>query len=414
MWSRSYRYNGRTVTPIANSDTNAGRERAIIHVDMDAFFAAVEQHDQPQYIYRPLIVGGTGNRGVVAAASYEVRKFGVFSAMPMSRARRLCPQAVVLPVRMSRYREVSAEVFRVFHETTPEVEGLSLDEAFLDVSASLALLGSIETIGSALRKAILVRTGLHASVGMAHNKFLAKLASDAGKPRGFVHVPRDGVRSFLDPMPVSRMWGIGKQTLPKIQKLGILTIGQLRKADPVVLRKALGNRTEHFLSLARGEDEREVVASRPDKSLSREVTFDRDISKRGELLAELQRQVESVTGRLRARGLVARTIQIKVRDRRFRTATRSRSLAAPTGSTEVVFKQARVLLDTWLQQNLNTPVRLLGVGVTGLEEPDGQGVEYDTPAQKAIDKTVDEIKRRYGDDKATHALALRGKKGNKK
>lgn len=379
---------------------------------MDAFFAAVEQHDQPQYKNQPLIVGGTGGRGVVAAASYEVRKFGVFSAMPMSRARSLCPQAVVMPVRMSRYREVSSEVFRIFREVTPEVEGLSLDEAFLDVTASLALFGSIETIGSTLRTKILKRTGLHASVGMAHNKFLAKLASDAGKPKGFVHVPRDGVRAFLDPMPVSRMWGIGKKTLPKIQKLGILTIGQLRKADPTVLSRVLGPRNGHFLALARGEDEREVVASRPDKSLSREVTFDRDISKPRALLAELQRQAESVTGRLRSRGLVARTIQIKVRDHRFRTATRSRSLAAPTASTEVVFKQARDLLQKWLQEHLNTPVRLLGVGVSGLEEPDGRGIEYDTVAQKALDKTLDEIKRRYGDDKATRALAL--KTGDKK
>ena len=401
------------MTPIANQDTDKDRERAIIHVDMDAFYASVEQYDHPQYRNQPLVVGGIGGRGVVAAASYEVRKYGVFSAMPMSRARRLCPNAVVLPVRMSRYRQVSAEVFKIFREVTPEVEGLSLDEAFLDVTASLALLGSIETIGATVRAEILSRTGLHASVGMAHNKYLAKLASDAGKPKGFVHVPRDGVCLFLDPMPVKRIWGIGKQTLPKIQKLGILTIGQLRKADPMMLNQALGKRTGHFQALARGEDEREVVASRPDKSLSREVTFDQDISKPRELLAELQRQAESVTGRLRSEGLVARTIQIKVRDHRFRTVTRSRSLAAPTASTEVVFKQARVLLQTWLQQHLNTPVRLLGIGLTGLEEPDERGIEYDTAAQKALDKTLDEIKRRYGEDKATRTLALgTGKKSD--
>ncbi len=387
-----------------------GCERAIIHVDMDAFYASVEQHDHPQYKNRPVMVGGTGGRGVVAAASYEVRKYGVYSAMPMTRARKLCPEAVVLPVRMSRYREVSAEVFRIFREATPDVEGLSLDEAFLDVSASLALLGSIETIGANVRAEILRRTGLHASVGMAHNKYLAKLASDAGKPRGFVHVPRDGVRSFLDPMPVSRIWGIGKQTLPKIQKLGILTIAQLRKADPAVLSQVFGKRTGHFLALARGDDEREVVASRADKSLSREVTFDQDISEPRELLAELQRQVESVTGRLRSQGYVARTIQVKIRDWRFRTATRSRSLVAPTASTEVVYKQARVLLQKWLQEHLNTPVRLLGVGVSGLEEPDERGINYDTTAQKVLDKTLDEIKRRYGDNKATHALALRRNK----
>ena len=395
------------MTPIATSNTPGYQERAIIHVDMDAFFASVEQHDHPEYRNQPVMVGGTGGRGVVAAASYEVREYGVFSAMPMSRARSLCPHGVVLPVRMARYREVSDEVFRIFRETTPEVEGLSLDEAFMDVTASLALFGSIETIGADIRAKILERTGLHASVGMAHNKYLAKLASDAGKPKGFVHVPIDGVRAFLDPMPVSRVWGIGKKTLPKIHKLGILTIGQLRKADPVLLSSVFGKRTGHYQALARGEDEREVVTTRPDKSLSREVTFERDILKPRDLMSELQRQTESVTGRLRAQGLVARTIRIKVRDRRFRTITRSRSLVAPTASTDVVFKQARALLKTWLQEHLNTPVRLLGVGVAGLEEPDARGIDYDTSAQKALDKTLDEIKRRYGEDKATHALALR-------
>lgn len=379
---------------------------------MDAFYASVEQYDHPEYKNRPVIVGGTGGRGVVAAASYEIRKFGVFSAMPMSRARRLCPHAIVLPVRMSRYREVSAEVFKIFRESTPEVEGLSLDEAFLDVSGSLALFGSIETIGASIREKILSRTGLHASVGMAHNKYLAKLASDAGKPRGFVHVPRDGVRLFLDPMPVSCMWGIGKQTLPKLKKLGVLTIGQLRKTDPIELRRVLGNRAGHFISLAKGEDEREVIAARPDKSLSREVTFDKDIVKPRELYSELQRQVESVAGRLRAEGLLARTIQIKIRDARFRTVTRSRSLAVPTASTQLVFKQARQLLEKWLQEHLNTPVRLLGVGVSGLEKPDERGIDYDSPEQKVLDSTLDEIKRRYGENKLTHARAMRtDKKG---
>ena len=394
------------MTQTANPDQSSDQQRAIIHVDMDAFYASVEQYDQPQYRNKPVIVGGTGARGVVAAASYEVRKYGVFSAMPIGRARRLCPEAIILPVRMSRYQEVSAEVFRVFRQVTPEVEGLSIDEAFLDVTASLSLLGSIETIGAHLRAEILSRTGLNASVGMAHNKFLAKLASDVSKPRGFVHVPRDGVRAFLDPMPVSRIWGIGKKTLPKIQKLGILTIGQLRKADPALLKGSLGNQAHHFQSLARGEDARKLEASNADKSLSREVTFDQDITGERELKAELQRQVESVAGRLRSEGLLARTIQVKIRDSRFRTATRSRSLVVPTASTEIIFKQSRALLQTWLEQHQNTPVRLLGVGVKGLEEPDARGIDYDSAAQKALDKTIDEIKRRFGDNKATHALAL--------
>ncbi len=387
--------------------------RAIIHVDMDAFFASVEQLDNPQYRHLPVIVGGSANRGVVAAASYEVRKYGVFSAMPIAQALRRCPQAVILPVRMDRYREVSARVFRIFREITPEVEGLSLDEAFLDVTGSLALFGSIEKIGENIRKRILEETGLQASVGMAHNKYLAKLASDAGKPRGFVHVPADGVRAFLDPMPVKRIWGIGKQTLPKIQQLGILTIGQLRKADPVVLAQVLGKRTAHFIALARGEDERKVIAGRADKSMSREVTFDTDIVKSRELFSELQRQVESVTRRLRSQGLLARTIQVKIRDSRFRTVTRSRSLATPTSSTDLVFKQARQLLQSWLEDHLNTPVRLLGVGVSGLESPDARGISYDLQSQKALDRTLDEIKQKYGEDKAMRALALRMEKKNR-
>jgi len=380
---------------------------------MDAFYASVEQHDQPQYKNQPLIVGGTGARGVVAAASYEVRKYGVFSAMPMARARRLCPQAIILPVRMSRYREISAEVFRVFHQVTPQVEGLSLDEAFLDVTASLALFGSIESMGAEIRSQILAKTGLNASVGMSHNKFLAKLASDIGKPHGFVHVPINKTRSFLDPIPIKRMWGMGKKTLPKVHKLGILTFGQFRKADPAVLSGVLGKRTGHFLALARGEDEREVVANAADKSISREITFSKDMTRPRQLEAELQRQVESVTGRLRSRKLRARTVQVKIRDHRFKTAIRSRSLAAPTTSTDVVFKQAQSLLRAWLQEHLNTPVRLLGVGLSGLEESDAGGAEADTQRQKAVDQTLDEINRRYGESKATRALAMKAGKQSK-
>lgn len=374
---------------------------------MDAFYASVEQLDQPRYKGLPVIVGGTGARGVVAAASYEVRKFGVFSAMPITRAKRLCPQAIILPVRMSRYREISATVFEVFHELTPVVEGLSLDEAFMDVTGSLSLFGSIETMGAFLRSEITRRTGLNASVGMAHNKYLAKLASDIAKPRGFVHVPVGGVRAFLDPMPIKRIWGFGKKTLPKVQKMGILTIGQLRKADPALLSSVLGKQTAHYQALARGEDEREVMAACAEKSISREVTFDKDILNTRDMLAELQRQAESVCGRMRAQGLLARTVQIKVRDQRFRTVTRRRSLAAPTSSTEVVYKLARDLLQAWLAGHMNTPIRLLGVGLSGLEKRDPREAVFETAQQNALDQTMDEIKRRFGDSKATRALALK-------
>ncbi|MGD8681690.1 MAG: DNA polymerase IV, partial [Lysobacterales bacterium] len=342
-------------------------DRAIIHVDMDAFYAAVECLDDPSLVGKLVIVGGLGPRGVVATASYEARRFGVHSAMPMGRARRLCPQAHYLRPRMDRYREKSAEVFAIFRDFTPVLEGLSLDEAFLDVTSSLKLFGGPLEIARGIRQRIRDETGLTASVGVAHNKFLAKLASDARKPDGLVFVAPDEVRGFLDPMPVGRLWGIGRQTEPRLKALGILTIGQLRRTDASALRPVLGNRTEHFQRLARGEDEREVNAERADKSISREVTFDRDVLDRDTLLAELQSQAESVARRLRSQGLVARTVVVKIRDARFRTVTRSRSLRACSGSTRTLYRMARALFERWRESNRTTPVRLLGMGVSGLE-----------------------------------------------
>jgi DNA polymerase-4 len=380
-------------------------QRAIIHVDMDAFYASVEQRDNPTYSGRPVIVGGLGPRGVVAAASYEAREFGVFSAMPMARARQLCPDGTWLKPRMNRYREVSSEIFAIFRSFTPLVEGLSLDEAFLDVTGSLRLLGGIRQIGRKIQLEIEEKTGLQASIGMAHNKFLAKLASDARKPHGFMHVMPDEVRAFLDPMPIGRLWGIGKKTAPKLKGQGIYTIGQLRKSEPEALRSVLGNRTEHFFRLARGEDERTVEPEQEDKSISHEITFDQDVRDARELHAELQRQALAVMHRVRKQRVAARTVRIKVRDHRFRTITRSVSMRAATTNTRTVYKVAGSLLDRWLDSHGGTPVRLIGVGVTGLE--------HDENPQTGIDLTLDEIAKRYGEDKITRALALERNKGRK-
>jgi len=372
---------------------------------MDAFYASVEQHDQPELLGKAVIVGGTSNRGVVAAASYEARAFGVRSAMPTAQARRLAPDAVFLRTRMARYREISERIFSYFHQFTPLVEGLSLDEAFLDVTGSLRLFGNREEIGRRVQARILEEEGLHASVGLAHNKFLAKLASDADKPRGFVSVPRDQVRRFLDPMPLRSLWGIGRKTEPKLRALGILTIGQLRTADPQVLRTALGNRTGHFLKLARGEDERAVEPVRPDKSISHEQTFDQNLLEPRELHAELLRQTEDVMRRVRKARLGARTITIKVRDHRFYTVTRSLTLQAPVQGTRTVYRAAAGLLDRWLAEHRNTPVRLLGVGVSKLEA----GGE---PVATGIDGTIDTITERFGRDKLKRGLTL-GSAGKK-
>ena len=389
-------------------------QRSIIHVDMDAFYASVESLDDPLLKGQPIIVGGLGPRGVVATASYEARVHGVHSALPMSRARRLCPKAHFIRPRMARYREKSVEVFSIFREFTPLVEGLSLDEAFLDVTGSLKLFGTQAEIGALIKQRIQKETGLTASVGLAHNKFLAKLASDVQKPDGLVFVDPGTVNAFLDPMPISRLWGIGKRTAPKLKALGILTIGQLRKSDISIIRPALGNKSGHFLRLARGEDDRPVMTGQPDKSISHEVTFDADLTDRTKLLAVLQQQAESVSRRLRAQGLMASTVVVKIRDSGFNTVTRSRSLRACSNSTQTLYRMARALFEKWRESHRATPIRLLGMGVSGLEDVDSSdhdaGDHLDSRGEQEIDRVFDSINQRYGDAKIVHGQTLRRKK----
>jgi DNA polymerase-4 len=381
---------------------------------MDAFFASVEVLDDPSLAGRPVIVGGLGPRGVVAAASYEARRFGVYSAMPMGRARRLCPHAAFIRPRGGRYREVSTEVFAVFREFTPLVEGLSLDEAFLDVTGSIRLFGTPREMAKQVKARIRERTGLTASVGVAHNKFLAKLASDARKPDGLFVVEATHVQDFLDPMPVARLWGIGKRTAPRLRHIGILTVGQLRRADPALLAPVLGKRTEHFRQLARGEDDRPVVPARADKSISREETFDVSLGDRDELLAELQRQTEQVARRLRSKRLLARTVTVKIRDDAFRTVTRSRTMVAPSSGTQTLYRLARALFERWRTAHPKVAVRLLGVGVSALEEdPEdahdpGDG-DSASPGRR-VDAVLDRINERFGEQHVVHGQTLRRRK----
>jgi DNA polymerase-4 len=389
-------------------------QSAIIHVDMDAFYASVECLDDASLRGQPVIVGGLGSRGVVATASYEARVYGVHSALPMSRARRLCPKAHFIRPRLARYREKSTEVFSIFRDFTPLVEGLSLDEAFLDVTGSLKLFGTQEEIGVLIKQRIQRETGLTASVGLAHNMYLAKLASDVEKPDGLVFVDPEKILDFLDPMPVNRLWGIGKRTTPRLKALGILTIGQLRKTDISIIRPVLGNRSEHFLRLSRGEDDRKVKTGRPDKSISNEVTFDTNLTDRSELLAELQRQAESVSRRLRSQGLMAHTVVVKIRDPGFHTVTRSRSMRACSNSTNTLYRMARALFENWRESHRTTPVRLLGMGVTGLEQADSPGHDMgdrlEGRGEQKIDRVFDSINQRYGDAKIVHGQTLKRKK----
>ena len=342
-------------------------KRAIIHVDMDAFFASVEQRDDPSLRGRPVIVGGTGNRGVVAAASYEARVFGVRSAMPAARARKLCPGGIFVRARHQVYRNVSAEIFEIFHRYTPQVEGLSLDEAFLDVTGSLKLHGSMEQIGHALKTAIARETGLTASVGMAGTKLVAKLASDYDKPDGFTLVRDDEVRRFLDPMPVRRLPGVGPSTEMKLHDAGLLTVGQLRQAPTHMLSGLLGQRGRELAELAAGMDARPVNAGRPRRSISQETTFDEDLHDLGSLGEVISRQSGEIAGRLVDKGLHARTVHLKIRSGGFSTLTRSHSLNGYTRDAEFIAATAMDLMEEWTRYQKRFSIRLVGVGVSGLE-----------------------------------------------
>ncbi len=378
---------------------NAPR-RTILHVDMDAFYAAVEQHDRPELVGQPVVVGGAGGRGVVAAASYEVRRFGVHSAMPMREALRRCPQAIVVTPRFKRYREVSGQVFEVFREFTDRVEGISLDEAFLDVTASGGLFGSGEAIAREIRRRIRERTGLAASVGVSHNKLLAKLGSEMGKPDGLTVIRPEDVHAMLDPLPVGRLFGIGPKTAARLEEQGIFTLGQLRATPEPVLWPLLRREARKFQDRAAGIDERPVVSDAPEKQISSEETFDVDIRDHKEMQERLAQLADRTTERLRARQYKAGMVSIKVRRRDFETYTRQRSFNPPTQETRLIAQVAADLLDHWLAEQPRAAVRLLGVGVSDLE-PETQLDLFSTPeisGARRLDDALDRIHGRFGDD----------------
>ena len=377
--------------------------RYILHIDMDAFYASVEQRDNPALKGKPVLVGATAEeRGVVAACSYAARKFGIHSAMPMSQAVRRCPHAVILPVRMSRYVEISRQIRKIFLNYTPDIEPISIDEAFLDVSGCISLFGSAETIGRKLKAEIKEQTGLTASVGIAPNKFLAKLASDLNKPDGFVVITEDNKQAVIDPLPVSRIWGIGKVTTSALNVKGIHTIKQLRNTSPHILKTVLGNQAEDLLKLARGIDGRQVEVDTEAKSISAEETFATDIRDKETLMGVLLHQIEEVSQRLRAEALQARTLTLKFRYAGFKTVTRSCTLDQPTNTTQCLLSEASDIFDRWYRTS-GGPLRLLGFGTSGLS-PAGSGQQslFSDPQelkQKKLDAAFDCIREKYGRDK---------------
>ncbi len=340
--------------------------RAVIHVDMDAFYASVEQLDHPDLRGRPVMVGGRSGRGVVAAASYEARQYGVRSAMPAARARKLCPHGVFLPARFDRYRAVSAAVFSVFHRYAEAVEGLSLDEAYLDVSADGLDPRGLLALGRRIKLEVAEQTGLTASVGMAENKMLAKIASDYDKPDGLILISRDRVRSFLDPLPVRRLPGIGQRGAQRLNDAGILTVGQLRTTAPDLLYALFGTQAIELMDHARGIDERPVRRGRLRRSISQENTLASDVHALDELKPLIERQAADVAASLRQRALFARTVILKLRSSGFSTITRSESLPGYTRSARRIADTAWGLLRNWSDWRSGFSIRLVGVGVSGL------------------------------------------------
>ncbi len=374
----------------------------IIHVDMDAFYASVEMREQPGLAKLPVVVGGSAQgRGVVAAANYAARKYGIHSAMPMAQAQRLCPQLVTLPVRMPLYSKISQQIREIFQRYTPEIEPLSLDEAFLEVTASERLFGDAVTIGKKIKHDIANELSLTASVGIAPSKFVAKIASDIDKPNGFVVVSKEEVQAFLDPLPVSRLWGVGKVTGGEFERLGIHTIKQLRQQPLQALQYRFGKFGEHIWNLAQGIDPRKIVTDSRAKSISNETTFAVDISERSVLQNHLLELTEQVAFRLRQQGFYARTVQIKLRFADFKTITRAMSLPGHSQTTKELWQAAKALLDTALAGRPRA-IRLLGMGTSSLSrQPSGvqQADLFSHPEQekqRELDQLADQIKNRFG------------------
>ena len=382
--------------------------RHILHVDMDAFYASVEQRDNPELRGQPLVVGGGGNRGVVAAASYESRVFGVRSAMPMREARRLCPELLQVAPRMSHYQAVSKQVFGVFRDFTPLVEGLSLDEAFLDVTASRSLFGSEIEIARDIKNRIRSSTELTASVGVAPNKLVAKIASDLDKPDGLVVVDETQLNETLDPLPAQVIPGIGKVTLAQLHTLNVRTIRDLRLAPDATLERVFGRFAQRMRERASGVDERPVVSSRAEKSISAEETFDVDLGDKSAMDAKLLELAERTTSRMRAKNLASGTVQVKIRQADFSTFTRQRTLHPPSNGTDQIYAAARELLAHWLRDNPGAKLRLLGVGGSDLV-PALQGDLFSTGGdveKNELDQAVDDIRDKFGSAAVGRARSL--------
>ncbi|MDQ3986921.1 MAG: DNA polymerase IV [Actinomycetota bacterium] len=382
----------------------------ILHVDMDAFYAAVETIKDPSLVGRPVVVGGMGNRGVVTSASYEARTFGVKSAMPIVTARRLCPHAAYLPNDFTAYQDYSHRIQEVFLSYSPLVEPLSLDEAFIDVSGSIKLFGDPVTIAKAIKKDVSA-IGLTCTVGVGYSKFIAKLASARAKPDGLLKVGQSEIESWLHPLPVTALWGVGEQTAEALRRLGLKTVGDVARLSKRTLERSLGNAVgAHLHELANGIDDRQVTPYEPAKSVGSENTYEHDLDNEDDVLREVLRLAERTAGRLRAKRLCARTVTLKIRFSNFKTITRSKTLAEATASGTELYEVAR---DLYLRLSPERPrIRLLGVAGTGLvpgppkRQLDLLGAGDVTTKRDEVTRAVDDIRVRFGETALSPAALL--------
>lgn len=381
-------------------------QRWIVHVDMDAFYASVEQRDNPSLQGKPVIIGGPNRRGVVSAASYEARRFGVHSAMPVAEAKRRCPEATILPGDHHKYRSVSQSIRAIFYDFTPLVEPLSLDEAFLDVTGMDWLYDHPATIAKQIRERIHKELSLTASAGVAPNKFLAKLASDLKKPNGLVVINPGEEANVLDPLPITRLWGVGEKTAQLLHNINIQTIGQLARTNPTILEKQFGRWALDAHQLALGLDDRPVIPESDPKSLGNELTFNTDLICREEIKAHLLALAEQVGQRLRYSNYSGRTITVKLRFIPFETITRGQSLDNPTNLSELLYETACQILD---RTNLHCPIRLVGLTVSNLQPGDASQLSLFSGLEdkrRAVAKAVDALKTKFGNSIITRGRLL--------
>lgn len=379
----------------------------IIHVDMDAFYASVEQLDRPELKGKAVIIGGVGldNRGVVSTASYEARKFGVHSAMPIAQAKKLCPHGIYLPGRGERYSELSQQIFEILLKFTPEVEKISIDEAFLNVKGCHRLYGSSRQIAKKIKKEVKNQTGLICSVGVAKNKFLAKIASDLDKPDGLVVINNDEIDKFLDSLSIKKIPGVGEKTAEKLNEIGICKIKQLKKLKLSELTKLFGKHGKQLYELIRGRDKRKVKTEGEIKSISNETTFHDDIEEMEFLLKHLSQLCQKVTRRIRKKKLIGNTVFIKVKDNKFNVKTRRITVQNFIDSTDDLYYLSKQLLE---KVKIKNPIRLIGVGIAGLKEKDKEQMSLFKKSENKdeFNLAIDAIKDKFGDRSLRRARDL--------